>query len=159
MNTYTYELINLFTVDQHDDRPKDVVRVLATVTATNEAGAQQTMNCMFNLGPSDTFTPFDQLTDEQVRQWVDASDQWPYYKRDLDNILSATPIPQFTQETLPWLPTPDDVLADYLANPPDDTTDSLVVADTMNAATMISQDEHIKNLIRQVLAESSSPQA
>jgi hypothetical protein len=162
MNTYTYEIINLFTVDINPDRPNDVARVLTKITATNEAGSQQSMHCMFNMSPSDSFTAFEQLTDQEVRQWVDSSAQWPYYKKELDVMLAAVPVPQLVQQTLPWLPTPDQVLADYLAGNPDVATSSSstssVVTSTLDINNMGTNDEYFKRLIREVLAESSTSQ-
>lgn len=152
MNTYTYEIINLYTTDSGPDRPNDVARVLTAITATNEAGLEKTLNCMFNISPGESFIPFEQLTDEQVRQWVDASLQWPYYKKELDAMLNEQPVAQLNPQTLPWLPTQEQSISDF-------QTQNIGVTSSSNTATVINSmlanapEEYIKSLVYQALYE------
>jgi len=157
MNTYTYEITNLFTTDVNPERPKDVVRVLTAVTATSPTGQTKMLNCMFNMSPAESsFTAFEDLTDAQVRQWVDASDQWPFYQTELDNMLAETPAPSFVPQTLPWLPTEEQSIAEMQAMDPA-TSSSNTMTVTSPVMAQVSE-EYIKALVYQVLEEVNGSQ-
>lgn len=157
-NTYTYEIINLITEDSNSERPKNVFRVLTTVTATDTAGREKQLNCMFNLSPSDSFTPFDQLTEPQLREWVDSSLQWEYFHSELDKMLEE-PVNPLIFEVLPppWKPAVvvDESLIDMAVVGTTGTSISNLLGATPPPTTTLTQ-ETVRALIYEVLAEINS---
>ena len=141
MNTYTYEIVNLYTTNANPNRVDDVAKVLVEVTATNPDGIKSNLHCVFNMSPGETFTEFSELTDQQVREWVDASPQWPYYQRELDAMLNPQPKVELDiPKPLPWMPTQEESIAAFQSQPVDETTSSntatVFVSDTLRAAVL-----------------------
>jgi hypothetical protein len=145
MNTYTYEIAHLYTTNTNTDRADDVFKILVVAVATNPSGQVNALNCMFNISPGESFTEFGQLTDQQVREWVDASPQWPYYQQQLDAMFIEQPVNELDiPKPLPWIPT-HDPSTDTIQVQTVDTTSS-------NTATMIISDV-LKAAVLQVLQE------
>ena len=141
MNTYTYEIAHLYTTNTNPDRVNDVAKVLVEVTATNPDGLESNLHCMFNMSPGETFTEFSELTDQQVREWVDASLQWPYYQRELDAMLNPQPMAELdSPKPPPWMPTQEESIAAFQSQPVEETTSSntatVFVSDTLRAAVL-----------------------
>jgi hypothetical protein len=141
MNTYTYEIVNLYTTNDNPDRVNDVAKVLVLITATSPDGLERQLNCMFNMSPGETFTEFSELTDQQVREWVDASAQWPYYQRELDAMLNPQPMFELDPpKSPPWMPTQEQSIAEFQGQTVDETTSSntttVIVSDTLRAAVL-----------------------
>lgn len=158
MNTYSYEIINLYIVNTNPDRPNDVVKVLTVVTATNPTGLTKTLNCMFDILPEESFTQFDQLTLEQVSSWVDASVQWPIYKKELDAMLDKPPMVQLDQQTPPWIPTEAQSIAEFQIQNPDPATSSSNTTTVVSPIVAQVSEEYIKALVYQVLEEVNESQ-
>jgi hypothetical protein len=158
MNTYTYEIINLHTTTANPDRPNDVVKILTVVTATNPAGQSKTLNCMFDMTPKESFTQFDQLTQEQVSGWIDAAVQWPTYKKELDSMFDNLPMVQLEQRPLPWLPTEAQSIAEFQIQNPDPTTSSSNTTTVVSPIVAQVSEEYIKALVYQVLEEVNESQ-
>ena len=141
MNTYTYEIANLYTTNTNPDRVDDVFKILVAVTATSPTGQMNVMHCTFNISPGESFTEFGQLTDQQVREWVDASPQWPYYQQQLDSMFIEQSVAEIDiPKQLPWIPTHDPSTADFQVQTIDEATSSntttVFVSDVFRAAVV-----------------------
>lgn len=159
MNTYTYQIIELITSNKDDQRPTDVMRVLTQITATDPEGRTETLNCMFDTPRSGDFVPFDQLTEEHVRAWVDAAQiQWADYKNQLTlQLEAAAGRPQYEPKPLPWLPTPEAVSASIQAQiEPGTTSGNTTTSFGLNPVFSNDYEEYIKALIFQVIEEINS---
>ncbi len=171
MNTYEYQIQQLITNDVNQGRPNAVCKVLTVVTATSPDGRQQSLNVVFDIlqDINAPFTDFSQLTQEQVRAWIDAAeDQWVPCKRDLDMLLDE-PISLLVARDLPWLPSQEEMLADIQAHQASTTaisTTTRVIPSFLNSGTQTTlgsidiamAEEYIKALVYQVLEEVKSSQ-
>ena len=92
MNTYNYEIKSLIFTNSDESSPQKVTNVFALMTATSPTGDTRSMNCNFfisTLPPTDAFVPFDDLTEDVVKGWIDQCDeQLQDYKRELDTKFS-----------------------------------------------------------------------
>jgi hypothetical protein len=151
MNTYTYEIANLYTTNTNPDRVDDVFKILAVVTATSPIGQMNVLYCTFNISPGESFTDFGQLTDQQVREWVDASPQWPYYQQQLDSMFIEETVNELDiPKPLPWIPTHDPSTDTIQVQTIDETTGS-------NTATVFVSDV-FRAAVLQVLREMENTQ-
>ena len=70
--TYTWTINQMYTLQQPD--PNYVVNVLWTLTGVDgTATGEINGNCIFDSDQESEFIPYDQLTEEQVIGWVQAS--------------------------------------------------------------------------------------
>lgn len=109
MNTYIWSIGQLDCKPQEDGLTDIVVvghwRVDAT-DGTHTAGVYGTQS--FTLEQGSNFTPFEDLTEEQVVSWVQESmgiDAVTALQENLDNQIEALVHPAIVSPTLPWAQT------------------------------------------------------
>jgi hypothetical protein len=114
MINYTFEISNLSTTDQYIEKPNMVTGIMLMFTGIDDTdNISGTMYSVLGLTPNEgEFIPFENLTDEIVRSWIDENDprierlremvsSTIQQKRDATRILPATDM-----KTPPWVPEP-----------------------------------------------------
>jgi hypothetical protein len=146
MINYTFEIKNLSTTDQYTEKPNMVTGILLTITGTDDAdNISDAIHATLGLTPNTgEFIPFDNLTDEIVRSWIDENDPRMekfrelvavaiQNKRDSSRILPATDM-----KTPPWVPVISETSSSNTAT---------------NLPSTVFDDTRITALIYQVLDE------
>lgn len=160
MNTYTYNIIQMVITNRTPERPKEVLRVITDVTGTTPNGHSQLLSAAFEVYPeegNDTFVPFEEITEELARQWVDADlRQWSIVRSQMDAMLAdRIKLDELVSVLVPWIPLPEPVI--YPETTSQNTTTS--VLDPMLSIGISSvPDERIKALIYEVLEEIKGSQ-
>jgi len=104
MTTFTTTITNMHTMPQVDGQTNVVVNVrfqISGVDGQYTANAKGNQECALN--PGQQFTPYDQLTQEQVIGWLDPQmiSNLQACVRGLINIQITPPVSP-TNQTLPW---------------------------------------------------------
>ena len=104
MTTFTTTITNMYTLPQVDGQTDVVVNVLFTVSGIEgqyTANANGNQEC--TLTPGQQFTPYDQLTQDQVIGWLDPQmiSNLQACVQGLINIQITPPVSP-TNQTLPW---------------------------------------------------------
>ena len=105
MTTYTWTVNQMFTLDTPD--PGFVVRVFWTLTGTDNGVSAALTGVSEFAQPGDPFTPYDQLTQDQVIGWVQASIS-PQEQANMEISINANiqsrlnPPPTPEPQPLPW---------------------------------------------------------
>lgn len=70
--TYTWTVDQLFILPQVDKYTDVVVQAIATLTGTNgtQGSAVGGIQVQFSMPQGDNFTPYDELTQDQVIGWI-----------------------------------------------------------------------------------------
>ena len=104
--TYTWSINSMYTLQQPD--PNYVVNVLWTLTGTDgQYTASIEGNTVFSSNQSGTFIPYDQLTQDTVIGWVQASlgeQGIANYQANVQGQIDSmiTPPVSPTNTPLPW---------------------------------------------------------
>ena len=104
MTTFTTTITNLYTMPQVDGQTDVVVNVLYKVTGVDgqyEANIENNQRC--TLTPGQAFTPYDQLTQEQVIGWLDPqmiSNCQACVQGQINSMITPPISP--TNQALPW---------------------------------------------------------
>lgn len=110
MINYVRRVKEIYTLPQQNGQANVVVQVLFSTTGTDTENPQATattINSLIIEYKGDNFTPFDQLTENQVLSWVE-NEMSPSIK---DNIISSIemgirhklkPIVKPQSQQLPW---------------------------------------------------------
>ena len=109
MITYVWTITSLSTVPKVDARLDVVVVAQWTLTGTDAAGVQASLNnsSQFTLTQGKMYTPYEDLTEDQVIEWVQASlgvDGVNATKTCIENQITSiiNPVVIPAQQTLPW---------------------------------------------------------
>ena len=101
--TYTWTIDNMFTVDTPE--PGFVVNVVWTLTGVDgQYTASIGGNSVFTVQEG-TFTPYDQLTQEQVWGWINPSIDRPEIEANLQAMIDEQKNPSVVTPPLPWAQT------------------------------------------------------
>ena len=102
-NTYKFTINKMDCFPSADSETNVVFVVYFTIDATNGTGyARSTGQASFDYTEGQPFTPFSELTESQVEQWVNSKVNIQSIKDELDLILSEQPLPEFVTLTPPW---------------------------------------------------------
>lgn len=114
MNSYSYVIDQLMASNQNPERPRTVARAFVSVTVTGPDQASLTMTTFFDFVSSDTFVPYDELTEEMVRSWIDAqTTRWDELHTQLDELLENQRSSSVLENPpLPWAPVGEAAVAD-----------------------------------------------
>lgn len=105
-----YWQINAIEVKPQEGELTDVVYIIHWSRIANEvvndkeyvASLIGTYTCP---APTGDFTPYEELTEEQVCGWLDAGLNWEGMDKSLDNQISIQVNPPIVQMPLPWATT------------------------------------------------------
>lgn len=106
MNTYEWKIVALDCKPQEEGKTDVVVTAHWTVSATDgtyTSSAYGTQSFTFN--PAKSFTPFANLTQDQVVGWVQAGmgiDAVTALQESLDNQIANQVNPPIVKPPLPW---------------------------------------------------------
>lgn len=109
-NTYKWSVRNIFCHPNVDGKENVVFNVQYNVQATdgkNSFAVERSQE--FELDLSKQFTPFNQLTEEQVLDWVKSAlgnDSITQIQVNLDEIVTKLSNPPIINPTLPWVNSP-----------------------------------------------------
>lgn len=113
MATQYTTAINSCRVHEQDDLPNVVKEVNCTITGTDDVYTK----CVFALpiqvtfGPADpaTFTPFDQITEAEMIDWVNAqTEQLAGTYAHIDLVVQKeVALAELEPKPLPWAPEPE----------------------------------------------------
>ena len=105
MTTYTWTVNQMFTINT--PLPKFVIRVFWTLTGTDSGVSAALTGVSEFEQPGDPFTPYNQLTQQQVIGWVQASinpqeltNMQTSINANIQSRLNPAPTPQ--PQPLPW---------------------------------------------------------
>lgn len=109
--TYTWEVTSLKVRDVSDSRPNAVCQTYWKKTGTDENGNQGTFSgaTPFTIDPTDTsgpFIPFDELTEEDVLDWI-KSVVVGSYEEHVNGVIARQieeKISPISEPKLPWAP-------------------------------------------------------
>lgn len=109
MLTYIWSITSLSTVSKVDNKLNVVVLAQWTLTGTDAIGVQASLNSssQFTLTQGAGYTPYDELTENQVIGWVQAElgvDGVNATKTCIENQITSiiNPVVIPAQQTLPW---------------------------------------------------------
>ena len=109
--TYTWKVTSLKVKDVSEDRTNAIVQTYWTKTGTDEDGNQGVFSgaTPFTLDPTDTsgpFIPFEQLTEEDVLDWIKSVVVGSYEDHVNSKIAEqiADKVTPTTEAKLPWAP-------------------------------------------------------
>ena len=109
MLTYIWSITSLSTVSKVDNKLNVVVLAQWTLTGTDAIGVQASLNSssQFTLTQGAGYTPYDELTENQVIEWVQAElgvDGVNATKTCIENQIASiiNPVVIPAQQTLPW---------------------------------------------------------
>jgi hypothetical protein len=164
MNQYNIEPVRLIVDNTQPTRPLHVTNVVSMIsttnTTTNVYTAVQYVFDLSNQPEAAVFTPFDQLTEDQVISWVTAdtmSDQTAAAYLKLEQLLSpSTSSSVILMPSLPWNPPPPTYDPNSNGAPAVSTSSSSTA--TVTATVFIPTLEAITALIQSVLAEHQENQ-
>ena len=101
MNTYNWTISKLLCNTQGNNQ-NVVVRITWKCTATDGAfNVQKVDRCDITYDPNNTFTPYENLTESQVLDWVWTVINKTTVEQDLDTMLASKNNPLVLVE-LPW---------------------------------------------------------
>jgi len=109
-NTYKWSIKNIFCYPNVEGKENVIFNVQYSVSATdgvNSFSAEKSQE--LELNSSKNFTPFDQLTEEQVLDWVKAAvgdNNINQIQSSLDEIVTKLSNPPIINPTLPWVKNP-----------------------------------------------------
>lgn len=110
MITYIWTITSLSTVPRVDARLDVVVVAQWTLTGTDALGIQASLNSssQFTLTQGEGYTPYEDLTEDQVIGWVQAelgtegiTSAKTCIESQITSIMNPIEIP--TQQPLPWV--------------------------------------------------------
>ena len=109
MLTYIWSITSLSTVSKVDNKLNVVVLAQWTLTGTDAIGVQASLNSssQFTLTQGAGYTPYDELTENQVIEWVQSElgvDGVNATKTCIENQITSiiNPVVIPAQQTLPW---------------------------------------------------------
>lgn len=110
MTTYTWTIVSLEAYPQQDGETDVVFQVNWQCVATEpkavaeeppyRAATNGAVSVTYEAGSP--FTPYDQLTEQQVWGWVDPQIDRPAIKANLQSLIDARKNPQEVTPPLPW---------------------------------------------------------
>lgn len=102
-NTYKFTVNKMDCFTSFNSQTNVVFVVYFAVEATDGVGyAKITGQASFEYTEGQPFTPFNDLTESQVEQWVDSKVDIQRIKNQLDIVLSEQPLPEFISLNPPW---------------------------------------------------------
>ena len=104
MTTFTTTITNMYTLPQVEGQTDVVVNVLFNVAGFDgQYAAEIRGNQQCTLTPGQAFTPYDQLTQEQVIGWLDPqmiSNSQACVQGQINSMITPPVSP--TNQALPW---------------------------------------------------------
>jgi hypothetical protein len=105
MNTYTYAIMSMNCAQTDPLKPDLVVSVQVAMNSVDPSDkTAASMTAMIPMPPSDNFTPFKDLTKEQVESWVNNSPLLEQLHKNLDEQIIHRRNPPFIDRLPPWVP-------------------------------------------------------
>ena len=109
--TYAYSINSMSCYPQYDSEKDVVFQVLWTLTGTTASQTSSYSGPTLLPAPQgDDFTPYSQLTEEQVIGWVETSTDPDYLANAhqwIADDIAAKENPPVTNPSLPWTPPPE----------------------------------------------------
>lgn len=106
-----YDIQKLICSTQDPDRPNLVTNVVVELRAHDGQGHLVRSTTLVALTPSadpaTPFTPFEQLTQEQVRAWIDASTDFAQQREFMARLMEQQINPPVVDLAPPWIPVPE----------------------------------------------------
>lgn len=109
--TYTYDIVQLVCEQKIADKPNAVSGVHITLKGTKNSVTRSSMVYVpILISESSEFINFEELTEAQVRAWIDSqSDLLASYKTTIELLLAETLEPLAVNKEAPWTPSVDAV--------------------------------------------------
>lgn len=103
MTTYNWQIVSMSAYSQIDGESDVVFQVNWQCQATDEtyqATSVGSVSVEYQAGSP--FTPYNQLTQEQVWGWIDPSIDKPEIEANLQSMIDAQKTPTVVTPPLPW---------------------------------------------------------
>ena len=109
--TYSYSINSMSCYPQYDSEKDVVFQVLWTLTGTTASQTSSySASTLLPAPQGDDFTPYSELTEEQVIGWVETSTDPDYLANAhqwIADDIAAKDNPPVTNPSLPWTPPPE----------------------------------------------------
>lgn len=156
---YNIEILQLVVDNTNTNYPKTVIRAITAVSVEDtDTHRGAGIGWVFDLSaqaPADVFTPFEQLTKEQIMSWIlvpGMAEQVSAAHTAVDQIFNP-PVQEQQAVTPPWVPLPTvntpAMAGGGSANTPYSSTSTLTTS--TSTSLYMASEEHIIALIYKVL--------
>lgn len=106
---YTWTIDSMFCIPQEDGKTNIVTDVIWTLTGNDgEFTANESGGVGLTYDPTKNYTPYNELTQDQVIQWAQSimgEELIGYYKGLIEKKLYDLKYPPLVNPPLPWNPT------------------------------------------------------
>lgn len=107
MINYSFNIKQLTVDTTNPIRPNHVVYVVCDIKAVDEATQTQVQRwSAFAVCATETFTFFEELTESQVRGWVESHESWPFIQAEMADQINSILNPEKVAMRPPWEPEP-----------------------------------------------------
>ena len=159
MIQYKIEILQLVVNNTNTDYPKNVVRAITAVSVEDtDTHRGASIGWVFDLSaqpPADVFTPYEQLTKEQIMSWITVPgmvDQVTAAHTAVDEVFQ--PSVQSEQALrAPWIPLPTVSANTNGASPANSTTATSFMTTSTSTLPYMPSQEQITALIYRVLED------